>query len=52
MSRRRMVTLSAKGGKELKRRLDRRNFSYAARAGVVERSELIALLEHAAEQLV
>jgi TPR repeat protein len=33
--------------KELKRRLDRRNISYA---GVLERSELVVLLEHAAER--
>jgi hypothetical protein len=33
--------------KELKRRLDRLNISYA---GVLERSELVALLEHAAER--
>jgi TPR repeat protein len=33
--------------KELKRRLDRHKISYA---GVIERSELVALLEHAAER--
>jgi hypothetical protein len=33
--------------KELKRRLDRLKISYA---GVIERSELVALLEHAAER--